>query len=119
MSVTTKSIITASPSIWVPTVNLTPPFCHQVTVLMTGFTTVSWSPPWAKKPFPNAWSTPPADLPSASFTRWIHWTAVTHASTNDTPSAVMPISEPCLGILLPKNRISTNEAAGIAGMSQA
>ncbi len=43
ISVTTKSIITARPSIWVPTVNFTPPFCHQVTVWITGLTTASCS----------------------------------------------------------------------------
>ena len=41
ISVTTKSIITARPSMWVPTLNLVPPFCHHVMWWMTGVTTGS------------------------------------------------------------------------------
>jgi hypothetical protein len=50
--VTTNSIITVRPSTVVPTPNSTPPFCHQVIVLTTGFT-----PPC---------STPLVNMPCAS-----------------------------------------------------
>ena len=42
-------------------------------------------------------------------------TTATHDSTNDAPTARMPISRPFLGIRLPKNRIRKNDTAGIGG----
>ena len=57
ISVTTNSIITARPSIWVPTVNSTPPFCHQVSVVhdRRDRGLASWPPASAlKMPRPSA-----------------------------------------------------------------
>ncbi len=56
--------------------------------------------------------------PLALSTRSIHWYTATHESTNDAPSATIPISEPFFGKCFPKSRIRTNETAGIAGMIQ-
>src|SRR6476660_8284035 len=53
ISVTTKSIITARPSICVPTVKSIPPFCHHVTVWITGWT-ATCSPLLAMSPRPKA-----------------------------------------------------------------
>ena len=71
------------------------------------------------RPLPNARSASRPSLPLASSTRWIHWTAVMHDSTKDAPTAVMPISDPCFGIFLPKNRIRKNDTTGMAGMIHA
>ena len=57
--------------------------------------------------------------PVALSTRSIHWKAATTDSTNDVPTAPMPISAPCFGIRFPKKRIRRNETAGSAGMIQA
>src|SRR4051794_24164880 len=40
-------------------------------------------------------------------------------STNVEPRAMRPIGAPLPGVRFPKNRISTNDSAGIAGNSQA
>ncbi len=119
ISVTTKSIITARPSIWVPTLKLMPPFDHHVTLWMTGATTAWCSSLAERKPLPNALSMPRLCSSAASLTRCIHCTAVMHDSTKDEPTAKIPISEPCRGMRLPKKRISANETAGMSGMSQA
>src|SRR6266511_35291 len=116
MMVTTNIIITASPSICVPTPKSMLPFCHHVIEWTTGFTT-SWCSAPAISPLPNA--ARPSDLPVASLTRSNHWTPAMHASTNDVPTAAMPISAPFFGMRLPKKRIKKNEAAGSEGMIQA
>ena len=84
----------------------------------TGFTTAS-SPLRSIRPLPNARTaaaTPPLD---ASSTRGNHCTAVMHASTNVAPREAIPISEPPLGIFLPKKRISRNDTTGMTGMIHA
>src|SRR5713101_3709636 len=95
ISPATNNIITARPAMRVPTVNLVPAFCHQVIACTTGW------------------------VGSSPCTRSIHCTAATTDSTNDAPTAAIPISEPRLGRRFPKNRIRKKETAGIAGMIQA
>ena len=52
-------------------------------------------------------------------TRWIHWTTATIESTNDDAEGEDADGRALLrAVRFPKNRISTNEAAGIAGMIQ-
>ena len=58
-------------------------------------------------------------VPRGVSTRSIHWKAATTESTNEVPTAPIPISAPRSGILFPKKRIRRNETAGSAGMIQA
>ena len=97
MRVTTNSIITAGPSSSMPTLKFTPPLDHQVMASRTGATDSS--------------------VPLSTW--WNHWMFVARASTNETPSAVMPISAPLRGRRFPKARMRKNEAAGMSGMIQA
>ena len=121
MSVTTNIIITARPSIWVPTVSFTPAFWNHVYWWMTGSTRVS--PPSAPKrpmPRPSAPIAPPRPCEwSAFWTRSIHCATAPHDSRNDAPTAAIPTSEPPRGKRLPKSRITTNDSAGINGTSHA
>ena len=73
ISVTTKHIITASPSIRMPTPNSMLPFCHHVRWWTTGVTTASpWPPSAPNTPRPSA-RRPPSFPPVALSTRSIHW----------------------------------------------
>ena len=117
-SVTTNSIITASPSIWVPTPNSTPPFCHQVTVWMTGVTTASaCSPPRRRRaPLPKHAREAVLVPPVASSTRWIHCDrgdARQHERRADRERCRS--RSPCCGMRFPKKRMRTNETAGMRG----
>ena len=47
------------------------------------------------------------------------WPRITSATTNDAPTAAIPIGAPWPGVRLPKNRIRKNARNGKAGMSQA
>src|SRR5690554_433394 len=113
---TTKSIITVAPSTIVPTLNSTPPLCHQVQVRTTA--SVPW---WA--PSSAAASTTPATWSASTglglSTRSIQARPARQESTNVAATATMPSSEPFFGRRLPKKRISRNDAAGMAGMIQA
>ena len=117
ISVTTNSIITARPSIWMPTPNSTPPFCHHVTWWTTGVTTgfavataLGAEHAAAERARGRSrdrrWRLDPVD-PLVRPRRT--------TSTNDAPSAAMPTSAPFFGKRFPKNRIRTNDTAGIAG----
>jgi hypothetical protein len=121
--VTTNSIITARPSICVPTPSSNPPLRHQVAWCTTGVTAGRCSSAPSRPTLrPSACARPPNALccpPSASLTRLTHCTSVPIDSRNDAPTAAMPISEPCRGMRLPKRRIATNDSAGISGISQA
>jgi hypothetical protein len=112
-SVTMKSIITARPSTWIPTPNLTFAFCHHVNPDSTAETPPSWV---GSSECPN-----PRSVSSASWslTRWIHWTAVMQERTNAAPTAPTASSAPFFGRRFPNSRISTNDAAGSSGMIQA
>ena len=106
MSVTTNSIITASPSTWVPTPNLTAPLCHHVDVVdhrLDGRVLAG------VEALPERRSSPCSAVrvvDAGSTDR------VTHESTNDAPTARIPISAPFLGRRLPKNRISEERHRG-------
>ncbi len=72
MSVTTKHIITARPSMRMPTPNSKPPFCHHVMWCSTGVTIGLPSPLCTKRLRPSA-PRPSALPPEADSTRSIHW----------------------------------------------
>src|SRR5438552_5270816 len=95
MKLTTKATITLRPSMRVPTLNFTTPFCHHVIEWTIGATF--------------------SDV-SAS---WIHCASATQDNTNDAPTARIPISEPLRGRRFPIRRMRKNEIAGRAGMIQA
>ena len=112
MSVTTNSIITASPSIVGADAELDaavlPPrdAVHdrrddRLAVLALGG---EQAPPERARA-PRA--CPVASRPGRSTA-----TTATHESTNDAPTAAMPISAPLRGSRFPKKRITTNETAG-------
>src|SRR5690242_19404948 len=62
----------------------------------------------------------PSAVPSlASWTRVIQRTSAPHDKTNEAVSAAIPTSDPWRGMRLPNNRITTNDTAGISGMSHA
>ena len=117
-SVTTSSIITVSPSTYVPTPNSTPPLVHHVTDSTTGVTTAC--PPSAAPmtPLPK-YAPSPCSLPPAALTRSIQSIAATIDRTNEVAIARMPTSAPFFGRRLPKKRMTKNETAGSAGMIQA
>ena len=105
--------------------NLTPPLCHQVHSRITGSTiAAAWFAPSSARgrmlrPRARRACSPPPSEPSASFTRWIHWTTQMTAMTRLAPTAVMPISAPLRGRRLPTARMSTKAATGSRGMIQA
>jgi hypothetical protein len=89
MMVTTTSRATARPSMWDPMPKVTPPFCHQVQVCVTGSTKAlvcSWPGRIDRPSAARALS-----LPTWSSTRLIHWTAVPTASTSEARMAAMPM----------------------------
>src|SRR5258705_3155115 len=117
---TTNIIITARPSIWMPAVSRTPPFWNHVTWCSTGRTAASPpEPPSAPRCPMLRPSAPSAVPPLASWTRMIQRTSAPQASTNDEPTARTPTSDPWRGIFLPNSRITTNDTAGISGISHA
>src|SRR6056297_915227 len=141
IAVTTNSIKTVRPSTIVPTVKVTPPFSHQVIVLVTARTPTfsSFSSPSSAKAdssAPMATVGPAASSTGSSTTRaasaptpslresfaastWpIHCTPVNTDSANATPTAAMPTSAPLNGRRFPKNRITKNDSAGMAAMIQ-
>src|SRR2546421_11855147 len=77
------------PSTWRPKSIFVLPFSHQVT------------------------------LRSTTFSLAIHWAATMSESRKLTPTAPTPTQSPLLGSFLPKNRMTTNDSAGMRGMSQA
>src|SRR5579871_6236900 len=117
ISVTTNIIITQRPSIWMPAWILTPLNWNHVTCLTTGNTVAS--PPASPRCPTLRPRAPSAVPPLALWTRWIHCTTAPHERMNDALNAAMPISDPSRGMRLPKNRIATNDSAGISGMSHA
>ncbi|CAB4904490.1 unannotated protein [freshwater metagenome] len=92
-----------------------PPFCHQVTELTTGATA---APPSLLNITDLPKNAPMLAPCSAALTRSIHSTAAQHEAMNEAATAVIAISAPRLGRRLPKNRTSTNESAGKAGIIQ-
>src|SRR6266540_134558 len=112
-SVTMKSIITARPSMWMPTSNFTFEFCHHVKPRSTEVTPLSCVGRSAR---PNP---PMASLPLWSSTRWIHWTPAMHDSTNDAPTVPTASSAPLRGRRFPNSRTAAKPSAGRSGMIQA
>src|SRR5947209_239385 len=92
---TTKHIITASPSICVPTVSLIPELWNQVTVWTTG--DAGWSP-WM---------------------RWIHWTSAPTESSQSIASAPMPTYAAREPQRRPNSRITQKVTAGTSGIRNA
>src|SRR3954452_8937082 len=121
ISVTTNIIITARPSICVPTVSLVPAFSNHVNWWMTGSTCASPpSVPSRPMPRPSAPMMLAAPCESSAFcTRLIHCTIAPMESRNDAHTATIPTSAPWRGKRLPSRRITTNESAGISGTSHA
>src|SRR4051794_10589963 len=124
--VTTSSSTADRPSTMVPTVTSSlVPSCEssQVTLRITGGVACSASP------FPSPWlaascaeavcSVLAAAVSGGWFTRWIQPMPTPRARMKGMPRAAMPISEPPRGSRFPKNRISRNDSAGTAGISQA
>ena len=117
MLVTVKSMIAERPSTSVPAVKCTPPDCHQVKDWTTG-STAAWPPssaPTAPKKAARACSPPSL----AALTRSIHWTRTPTAPIQASDRAAMPTREPPFGMRLPKNKMTRNDARGMAGMTQA
>ena len=112
-SVTMNSIITAKPSMWMPTPNLTLAFCHHVKLRSTAVMPPSCVGRSAR---PNP---PIAALPVWSSTRWIHWTATMQDSTNDAPTVATASSAPLRGSRFPNSSTATKPSPGSKGMIQA
>ena len=141
MSVTVNSIITDRPSASVPSSKWTPSTWNQVTRSTTGPTGVTSSPvrptrsvalltaPETRAPVtvctgrPLGWvlaaATAEVWTRGGSLTRWIHWIPAQLDSTKQMPTAPMPMAEQAFsGRRLPISRMSANETAMMAGITQ-
>src|SRR5713101_4048959 len=98
--VTMKRSITVRPSMWIPKLVVVPPNLNQRNRSREAVGRIRSSP-------------------SPIGERWIQATAVRIDNTKEAPTAAIPSSEPFRGNRLPRRRMMTNEAVGMAGMTHA